>query len=358
MAHVGIITFLHNDNYGSSLQAYALETAIRHLGHTCEHIDYLPDRTEKIKNLLMSGNSWKLIAEGLRKRSVLAGQEGAKRKNSAIPDFYRRQMRLSPRCRNRKELAAAARKYDVLICGSDQIWNPVWLNPAYFLTFAPEGKRKVAYAASLGVSELPSKQKIRKIRKWTDSFERISVREEEGAALILRMTGKTAEIMPDPVCLLTRDEWIQAATNPPDTDMPYLLCYFIAENEQYWQRVSEIREETGLTVKVIPVTAESYRKGFSLLDGIGPEAFAGAVRNASVLCTDSFHALVFGNIFEVRTELMRRYREDDRESKNSRVDHFLRMIRRKGLDTVRTEGIAWLRDAIGEAPHQGTDSQR
>ena len=46
MARIGIMTFLHNDNYGSSLQAYALQRVIRTLGYDCEHIDYRPDRAE------------------------------------------------------------------------------------------------------------------------------------------------------------------------------------------------------------------------------------------------------------------------------------------------------------------------
>ena len=73
MSRVGILTFLHNDNYGSALQAYALQRVIRELGHECAHLDYAPDRNEKIRNLLRSGNSPKLILDGLRKRSVRAG---------------------------------------------------------------------------------------------------------------------------------------------------------------------------------------------------------------------------------------------------------------------------------------------
>ena len=46
MSSVGVMTFLHNDNYGSSLQAYALQQAIREMGHECEHIDYQPDKKD------------------------------------------------------------------------------------------------------------------------------------------------------------------------------------------------------------------------------------------------------------------------------------------------------------------------
>ena len=347
MAKVGVITFLHNDNYGSSLQAYALQRAIRGMEHECMHLDYMPDRKEKIRNLLGSGNDLKLIMDGIRKRNVKAGQEGARKKSGAIPAFYDRHMRLSPVCHNQEELKAAAAGCDVLVCGSDQIWNPVWLNPAYFLTFAPENVRKISYAASLGVSVPPVERKIRKIRKWTDGFAAISVREKEGAALLKRMTGRDAAVMPDPVCLLSAAEWAEIA-EPAPAGKPYLLCYFIGENDTYWDQVQHLEDETGLRVLVMPVTEESYRSGYELLDGAGPEGFLGAVQHAEMLVTDSFHGLAFGTIFGVKVKLIRRYREDDPESKNSRVDHFRRMTAQKGLEQIRTEGLDWLRSVIGD----------
>ena len=345
MARAGIITFLHNNNYGSSLQAYALQRTIRELGYECLHLDYEPDRKEKIWNLLTSGNDLKLIRDGIRKRSVRADQSGARRKSEAIPAFYRKRMELSAHCRNRKELRRESEKLDLLVCGSDQIWNPVWLNPAYFLTFAGNNKSRIAYATSLGVSKLPKASKVRKIRKWTKNFRAISVREQEGAELLEQMTGLKADVMPDPVCLLTRDEWNGIAGKAPE-GAPYLLCYFIGDNGEYWNKVRQLQQETGLRVLVIPVTAESYRSGYELLDGAGPETFLSAVKNAAYFCTDSFHGLVFGTIFGTRTETLRRYRDDDPESKHSRVDHFQRLTAEKGIEEIRETGRGWLKEAI------------
>ena len=342
MAKVGIITFLHNDNFGSALQAYALQRTVRDLGFECEHLDYNPDRTEKIRNLLKSGNNLKLVLEGIRKKQVRADQSGARRKSRAIPAFYEKNMQLSERCRNRQELKNAAGGCDLLLCGSDQIWNPVWLNPAYFLTFAGKEKVKIAYAASLGVRQLPKEAKIRMIRRWTKDFRAVSVREQEGADLLERMTGRKADVMPDPVCLLSRDEWNEIAGAAPAGE-PYLLCYFIGENREYWEHVRELQKETGFRVLVLPVTAESYHSGFELLDGAGPEEFIAAVRDAACFCTDSFHGLVFGTIFGTRTEVMRRYRDEDPESKNSRVDQFLRLSAANDMNKLRSLGRDWLR---------------
>lgn len=347
---IGIMTFLHNSNYGSSLQAYALQRVLRELGHDAEHLDYQPDRNEKIRNLIASGNSPKLILEGIRKRNVQSDQAGARAKKDAISAFYAREMRLSAPCRNREELRRACDGLDLLLCGSDQIWNPVWLNPAYFLDFAPSGIRKLAYAPSMGVKTLEDRRKRGKIRRLTADFEAISAREQEGADLLRAITGRDAAVLPDPVCLLTPEEWKEAGRKALlPSAMPEggcLLCYFIGENPAYWPRVRALAAETGLKVRVIPVTAEGYASGYELLDGLGPEGFLNAVSGAACLCTDSFHGLVFGTIFGVRTELLRRDRDGDPESKNSRVDHFLRQIRERSAANLRAEGLVWLRKNI------------
>ena len=172
---VGILTFLHNDNYGSALQAYALQRALLALGAQAEHMDYAPSPWEKARNLLQSGNSPRLLLEGLRKREVRAKQAGAQRKAASFQPFYERHMHLSPRCSSHDALKKQATAYDLLLCGSDQIWSPTWLNPAYFLDFAAAGQRKAAYAPSLGVKTLPSPRKQRRIARLLQGFERLSV---------------------------------------------------------------------------------------------------------------------------------------------------------------------------------------
>lgn len=345
MSSIGIITFLHNDNFGSSLQAYALQRVLREGGFDAEHIDYRPDTAEKIRNLIRTGNNPGLILDGLRKRSVRKDQKGAERKSKAIPAFYAERMKMSPPCRNGAELKRICARYDTLICGSDQIWNPVWLNPAYFLNFAADTQSKIAYAPSLGISTLPNLKKQRALRKLTKGFDAVSVREDEGAVLLKKITGEDVPVMPDPVCLLSREEWMGIAAGAADK-RPYILCYFIGSNPDYWQKVQRLQKETDMEVLVLPVTAESYGSGYQLIDGAGPEAFLGAVSGAEIVCTDSFHALAFSTIFGRRCELQRRYREDDPESKNSRVDHFLREIAAAGPEAMRTRGREWLYEQV------------
>ncbi len=347
LSRAGIITFLHNDNYGSSLQAYALQRVVREMGYDCEHLDYRPDSREKLRNLLESGNSPKLILEGLRKKKVRSAQDGARRKNAAIPGFYARRMHLSPVCHNRRELKNICADYDILICGSDQIWNPTWQNAAYFLPFSSPKQKKLSYAASFGVSVLPSGRKTGRIRKWLAGFDRISVREIQGAELAEKITGKKVEVMPDPVCLLSRESWEELAPRRK-AESPYLLCYFIAENPVYWERAEALAREKGLKMLVLPVTAESFEKGEERLEGAGPEEFLGALRGATFICTDSFHCYAFSVILDRPCEVCRRDRDGDPESKNSRIDSFRKLAEAEGIPALREKGLNWLKEALDE----------
>ena len=360
MKRVGIISFLHNDNYGSTLQAWALQKTIAALGYETEHIDYKPSRKEKILNLLRSGNSPRLILEGMRKRAVKAGNQGARTKSASFGEFYREHMHLSPVCADHAALKRQGARYHALVCGSDQIWSPVWLNPAYFLNFAPH-KPRVAYAPSLGVASMPNKKKARRMAGLIKGFSSISVREQEGAALLAPLAGHPVEVMPDPVCLQPREAW-QALAQRPGRKHPYLLCYFIGDDPSYWQRVEAFARKTGLRVKVIPVTENAYHQPYELADGLSPQQWLGWLDEAAYICTDSFHGAAFASILQRPFSVFRRYRDDDPESKNSRIDNLMREL---CLDTegedipweqvsarlanMRRQGQAWLGTALAQA---------
>ena len=357
---VGVMTFLHNDNFGSTLQAFALQRALTELGYEAEHIDYAPSRPEKLRNLLASGNSPRLVLEGLRKRAVKAGNEGARRKSAAFRSFYQEEMRLSPVCADHAALARQARAYDLLVCGSDQVWSPVWLNPAYFLDFVGR-KPRVAYAPSLGVKAIGSAKKARRMAALIRPFSAVSVREEEGAAVLSGLLGRAVPVMPDPVCLLPREAW-QRLARRPGRKHPYLLCYFIGDDPSYWRRVEEYARKTGLRVKVIPVTENAYRQPYDLADGLSPAQWLGWLDEAAYICTDSFHGAVFATMLQRPFSVFRRYRDDDPESKNSRIDTLMRRLSldtegedipweqvSARLDEMRRQGLDWLKAALEEA---------
>ena len=382
MIRIGIMTFLHNDNYGSILQALALQAAVGEMGYEAEHIDYRPSRAEKVRNLLTSGNSPALIWEGMRKRGVRSYGS-----TSALHEqFLRERFALSEPCRDGAALARAAERYDLLLCGSDQIWSPVWLNPAYFLDFTD--KPRIAYAASLGVKELPGAAKGRRIAGLVKPFAAVSVREEEGAALLETLTGARPAVMPDPVMLRAPEQWralakpagrepyllcyfigdrpdywqqAEALAKPSGQREPYLVCYFIGDQESYWRETKALSERMNLPALAVPKTEGAYRSGLPVIENVSPDVWLGLMDGAAHVITDSFHASAFSCLLNRPFTALRRYREDDPESKNSRVDQLLRLLAltdtanpdwddvNARLARERARGLAWLEEAIGGA---------
>jgi len=353
MKKIGLMTFLHNENYGSILQAWALQRTLNSLGFDAEHIDYAPSRKEKIINLLLSGNSPKLILEGIIKRSATGRMRGG------FDEFRRENLHTSSPCRDHTALARQAAHYDALVCGSDQIWSPVWLNPAYFLDFT--NKPRISYAPSLGVQELPCKRKQRKIAGLLDGFAAVSVRETEGATLLKRMADVDASVMPDPVMLVSRDDWLALASTEESPVQPYIICYFIGDSPAYWERVKAEADARGCGVIVIPRTEGARNAGYPMAEDVPPQKWLSLIANCSLLITDSFHGAAFSAILNKRCVILRRYREDDPESKNSRIDQLLRHLGVNSLEDpdwqqINTQlsaqaekGKKWLLDAISQA---------
>lgn len=352
MVRIGMMTFLHNDNYGSILQAWALQRTLNELGFEATHIDYAPSRQEKIRNLLLSGNSPRLILEGILKRSATGKMRGG------FDEFRQENIRTTAPCRDRTALHAAAADFDVLLCGSDQIWSPVWLNPAYFLDFAD--KPRVAYAPSLGVKDMPSRRKQRKIAKLVKPFSSISVREQEGAALLRHMTGFEPVVLPDPVMLVPKAEWLRVADDRVPQEK-YILCYFIGDNLSYWETVRTLAAQEHCAVRVIPRTEGARNSGYPLEEDVPPQRWLGLINGAAHVVTDSFHGAAFSAILNKRCTIVRRYREDDPESKNSRIDQLLRNLDVEHLENPDWEAVnqrlaaraddarKWLRSAVNQA---------
>lgn len=294
----GILTFHHAHHYGAQLQAYALMRAVQKAGAECEVINYVRvDTTE--------GN--RLFKKGLSARSLLSNANTLlnygklKKRYSRFESFVHDGMNLSDKFYSTYgQLEKDAPVYDVYVCGSDQIWNPLiyrenTFDPAFFADFAKSGRR-IAYAPSFGISSIPE-DKRELLRHYLDRFECLSVREKQGETIIRDIAGREAQTVLDPTLLLKGEDW-SAVSSAPSYGEPYILCYFITDGRKYGSFVQELSEKYKLPVvslcgsrRVVPETRHK------VLDA-GPREFLGLFRNASVVCTDSFHGTVFSINFK------------------------------------------------------------
>ncbi len=358
MTRVGIMTFLHNENCGSSLQAFALQQTLKALG--CEPLgfDYRPDRAEQIQNLIRSGNSPSVVLDSLRRKRG----HGA-RNTAGFDRFNRESLNLSSPARNHRDLKNLAETCDLLLAGSDQVWSPEWLNPAYFFDFAPD-KPKVAYACSLGVSAEPSPRKAKKLGKLCGAFSAVSVREEEGKAILQKiLPGKEIAVMPDPVFLLTRQEWNALVGNPETANT--CAAYFIKDNPDYPDKAKHLAGETGLKLLPLAVTPSMQ----ALPDAVcnpDPMEWLRRMAAANHVITDSFHGAAMAAILGKPLTILRRWKDGDPQSKNSRVDQLKRLLGwtedaacmpgeavDERLSQLREQGRSWLAGALEKSLQRG-----
>ena len=223
MKTVGIFTFHRALNSGAVLQAYALQSTIRGLGHSCTIVDYLrrldPDPYQLFfipRDRRSLRHDWFALLHlrdqlRLRKRfrTFLAGHLGM------TPTSYESPLQLRSRCPS----------FDACITGSDQVWNPNLLRGVHGKTFylhAIPGRR-IAYAPSFGVSSLPL-EAVGQLADLLKPFGFLSAREDAGCAIIRALTGRRADLVLDPTLLLSSDEFDPLAVEPAQEES-YLLLY-------------------------------------------------------------------------------------------------------------------------------------
>lgn len=293
----GLITFHFAHHYGAQLQAYALMKSIEGLGVECEIINYVrPDTIEGTK-VFKSGFSPRSVLSNLH--SLLHYSAFKNRKNR-FSSFINEQMKLSKHSYNAySELEKNPPIYDLYVCGSDQIWNPLIFaskdfDPSFFMPFAGNRKR-IAYAPSFGISSIPDDKK-ETLKNFLSKFDFLSVREPQGAEIINDLTGRKALVVLDPTLLLTESQWSEISSVP--TYKPYILCYFVTDPTPYFKYIEAISSVLKLPIVCLCGSRKVIPGSISTIYDAGSQEFLGLFKNAAYVCTNSFHGTVFSIIFK------------------------------------------------------------
>ena len=283
---VGIITIL-DDNYGNRLQNYAVQEVLRTMGH---------DATTIKNSVFYNGKksffaifAW-LIACKLRIKKVSV------KKKKDNPNRMHNFKEFNKKIKFNRIIYCGHYKYntfDYYIAGSDQIWNPYYsrLSEIDVLSFAKPEKR-ISFAASFGISEIPDEKK-QKVEDEISKFKAISVREEAGKRIIEEITGRTdVQVLIDPTMLLSAEDWDRVAKRPKmlHTDK-FILNYFLGDiSEDKLAEINALAKE--LDCEVINILDKN-----SPFYECGPSEFVYLEKQASLICTDSFHSSVFAVLY-------------------------------------------------------------
>lgn len=299
MKKVGLITYHHYYNYGTVLQAYALQKAIELAGnYSSEIIDYRASEEKKLTKLQLLGIRIKRIAVYLKewRRIWRLKRYGGilKEKNAKFDEFFNNELKVGADVYHRYfDLENNPPLYDVYVTGSDQTWSPkIGLIPAMFLQFVPKGKKRIAYAPSIGVSKLTREEKTQ-MDSWIQGYSSVSCREKGGVILLQSfLKDKTVQLVVDPTLLLSSEDWNEIARNP-HIETPYILCYFIGHRNYYREYARHLSIHMKMPLLFIPVSWVDLIKDNDFVRDAGPKEFLGLIKNASLVLTDSFHGTIF-----------------------------------------------------------------
>ena len=290
----GLVTFYHIHHYGALLQAAATERAVESLGGACEIIDYYVNQNNDLfRKPTGVGSAAADVHTALHYKALRDRYQRFER-------FSKDHLRISGhRFESLEELRSAELPYDLILSGSDQIWNPKIFpdgrfDPVFFGAFS--SRRKIAYAPSFGVPHIPEGME-EELRSYLESFSHISVRERQGREIVKEITGKDVPVVLDPTLLLTAEQW-SAMAAPLDRSGGYILCYCISKPSALAPYIQRLAEETGLpVVQLCGIRQKVHPRAVCVLDA-GPSEFLGLFQNASYVCTNSFHGTVFSVQFQ------------------------------------------------------------
>lgn len=292
---VGIITFHGAHNYGSVLQAYALQKTINKIGHKCEIINF---RTERQKDQYRPLTKRKGVKYVLKNGYFLFNYVSRKKKYDSFENFINKELLKSDAefC-SQNELRDKCPQYDYYISGSDQIWNtePNDADDSYFLPFVSSGKR-IAYAPSFGQLGDIKRKKI--LKEYLDKYDVLSVREEYGQKIIYELIGKQVPVMPDPTLLVEKEIWSDFSSQRL-INYDYIFFYTLFATPEMIKIVKRISKRLNLPV-VISNVSNQYEifSGFKKIKSAGPREFLSLIYHAKFICTSSFHGTAFSIIFE------------------------------------------------------------
>lgn len=333
MNKLGLCIVYKNWNYGSILQSFATLIELRKIGVDYEIIRY--NRKKDLKFYITSLP--RLFNRDLlySKRRAIRRKLGKKKNNNfAANDKIRSDYfsifvdthfdNFSKNIRNYDDLCEYANKFDAVLVGSDQLWLPAGLATNFYnLRFVPNKINKIAYAASFGVSKIPFYQKKRTI-EYLNRIDHISVREHSGQKIIKNLTGRDVPVIVDPTLVISKEIWDEEIPFDRKIKENYIFCYFLGDNPKHREEATKLSRETGLKIVTLKHMDEFIQSDESFGDyapyDVGPAEFVNLIRNATYICTDSFHGSVFSIINHKQFISFNRYGENSKNSRNSRLD--------------------------------------
>lgn len=323
---IGIITWFTGPNYGTNLQAIALQYYLRSYGYKVDIINYeVPpvnvskEKKPFIRKLLYQPKKYAIKFALNRYKSRIVERD-RKLSNSISTKCI-----LTPKIETIDELIKTCNEFDLLICGSDQIWNPNWYDKFYFADYDGITTNRISYAPSMGVNAIPDSV-VAEIQHGLKQFKAVSVREEKAAELLAPYLTDKPQVVVDPTLLLTSEEWLDIFPEDVYEGNDYVFAFFLNDEKRHLEAAKKFAKRLNNKLILVPYKGTTYLQNADIRADAGLEDMLNLIRNAKYVITDSFHITVFSIIYRKQFYTFQRFKEDEFTSQNVRVTNLLRMV--------------------------------
>ena len=339
MKKIALVGCYFQHNYGSQLQALALQEFLSKNNLPVEYIDVkmLSDfengKKAYYKNKIFDFKfvKSKLGMVNLKVKKKLSHSKKIQQLKTRDREFneFKHNFYLSKKYHTYKELnQACLDKYTDVIVGSDQLWLPVNVVSDYYtLNWVPDSVNKISYSTSFGFSTIPGKYKD-KYQTFLSRINHLSVREDSGNKLIKNNFNLNVETVADPTMLLTCDEWLNLSKGERKVEDKYIFVYFLGKNKEHWDFVKRLKDKTGYKIVSLNHCDEYFKYADKISDmplyDVNPFDFINLIHHAEYVCTDSFHGSVFSILNHKNFFTFRRFQDKSKVSTNSRVYSLLK----------------------------------
>lgn len=315
---IGIVTWFNVPNYGTFLQAYALQKFLSKKDFDVYLINYKSNSFlyADLRRLVFS------LIPCLRKKNIYSNSKYVFDKSSY------KYLKLSKRI-TKKNTYKLNQLYDFFISGSDQIWSPVnYKSKEFYMLDFYQGKNCISFSTSLGGNDIPENEK-EIYYQLLKKYSYVSVRENSSKLILEALLGRDIECLCDPTFLLTKEEWQKQEVKPKSyTEHKYIFCYFLGNKSFYKEKLLEIRKKYPLhKMKVVRLGNEKFELEddfFCYENSLDPFEFLFLMNHSEFVVTDSFHATVFSIIFDKPFYHFFRFSDVDQTGQNIRVIELLK----------------------------------
>lgn len=277
---IGYVGWWYGANYGSALTSFAMNRILKAMGKTVLMLD-LPIVGRPVP----------------KKKEDKAARRFGKH-------FYEESM-LYPIT----EYGRFNYHCETFLVGSDQLWN--WYSNRdvgsyhYFLDFADNQHKKIAYSTSFGHEYVYYPENMRlKVGYYLSRFDAISVREDSAVEVCRRDFGVDAVKTVDPVFLCNIEDYREAISlSNLELKEPFVLAYILDPTEEKIDAVKFIAGKKHLPYRIIVDGQNDFvtlKKQADDENVVGPVEIADWLKYfycASYIVTDSFHGFCFSIIF-------------------------------------------------------------